>query len=351
MEDIHIAVLMAAAVWDEPCPSPKRGRSLLMYGLIIVTVSIVCAGCGGTKSADASTADVDKHGRALPTPLPTPTAPKFSACRSAPEDMACVPGGEFVRGVDSDEHACRQTGNPKDKRPATIPSAKVTVATFYMDLYEVTNADYRACAATGKCRVSGPNYLDFKADEQPITGVSWFDARDYCLAVGKHLPTEAEWEKGARGPDGAVNPWGNGPADCEKAVIRDKRGRSCGIKRNGPTPETGRVFEVGSRPAGVYGLFEMVGNAEEWVADWWTTDWAQCGQDCAGENPKGPCDGADDCDGYRYKSVRGGSWYWPTEHATGWHRRRHYPANEPFHHYGFRCAASVEEAASMLGLD
>ena len=123
--------------------------------------------------------------------------------------------------------------------------------------------------------------------------------------------------------------------------------RSCGAKkRRGKGPEKGRVLEVGSRPAGRYGLYDMVGNAEEWVNDWYSIDFATCGDECLGVNPKGPCDGSKKCK-RRYKIVRGGSWYYPKEHATGLHRRPHGPDNKPFHHFGFRCAASFEEAQAI----
>ena len=233
------------------------------------------------------------------------------------------------------------------KTPDTRPASKVWVQTFFMDRTEVTNGAYRECVAAEKCRRAGPAYKDFGGTLQPITGVSWFDAVEYCDFRGKHLPTEAEWEKAARGPSGDTHPWGSSPASCELAVIKDHRGRSCGQKkRRGSRPATGRVLEVGSRPAGRYGLFDMVGNAEEWVFDWYTSSYAACASACEGANPRGPCGGAEKCRGHRYRVVRGGSWYWPASHATAYHRRPHYPDNgrKRFHHFGFRCAASVAEA-------
>lgn len=256
--------------------------------------------------------------------------------------MACVPGATFRRGIDDDPHACDQDHQPADRRSASVPSAEVSVDTFYMDLTEVTVEAYTACVAAGKCPDSGPVYADFRGPRQPITGVPWYDANAYCVWAGKRLPTEAEWELAARGPDAETFPWGNAPIDCDRAVIMDDRGRSCGeIKRRGKNPEKGRVLDVGSRPAGRYGLFDMAGNAEEWVADWWTPTYADCGDACLGHNPKGPCDGAEPCPGMTFRAVRGGSWYWPGDHATGYHRRRHIPTNKPFHHFGFRCAKSL----------
>jgi formylglycine-generating enzyme required for sulfatase activity len=292
-------------------------------------------------------------------PSPTPVARTHDElravpCGEAPEGTACVPGGWFIRGVDEDPHwPCWQAGRPRKVPPDSVPASRVWTDTFYMDLTEVTVAAYRACVKAGACKRAGPSYSDFSRPGQPITGISWFDARQFCEAQGKHLPTEAEWEKAARGPDGELYPWGNEPANCERAVIRDdaKGGRSCGVEKHGGHPEKGRVLKVGSRPAGRYGLFDMVGNAEEWTADWYGESWAACGEPCQGINPRGPCPGADRCPGHPYKSVRGGSWYWPAVHAKGSHRRPHFPKNRPFHHYGFRCAANVTEAEALSASD
>ena len=270
----------------------------------------------------------------------------------APTGMACVPAGPFVRGVDIDAHACEQSGQPHSRRSASVPSSDVVVSAFFMDLTEVTVAAFEACVTDGACRSdAGPRYLDFDRPDQPIVGVSWFDARDFCAWRGAHLPTEAEWEKAARGPSGARTPYGDEDVTCDLAVVRDHRGRSCGVrKEEGSSPETGRVLAVASRPAGAYGLYDMVGNAEEWVMDWWSEDWEACGAACAGADPTGPCGGALECDESR-RVVRGGSWYWPAEHATGYHRRRHVPSNSPYHHFGFRCAVSLDEAGALIEAD
>jgi formylglycine-generating enzyme required for sulfatase activity len=262
--------------------------------------------------------------------------------------LACIPAGPFARGLHEDEHACQQSGQPHSRLSAATPAVTVEMPAYFLDITEVTVGAFEQCIESGGCRQdAGPRYLDFDRPTQPIVGISWFDARQFCLWRGRHLPTEAEWEKGARGPDGDRTPFGNDPVSCENAVIRNEAGRSCGVrKEEGSSPETGRVLEVGSRPPGHYGLVDMVGNAEEWVADWWTEDWQICGDACSGAAPTGPCQGDENC-GLSWRVVRGGSWYWPAEHATGYHRRRHHPSNSPYHHFGFRCAASLEEVRAM----
>ncbi len=296
----------------------------------------------------AATVEAEPPTDALEAPVEeVPAKPEVRSGRPCPaevEGMSCVPGAEFTRGLDDDPHACVQDDQPADRRSASAPSARIYVDTFLMDKTEVTVEAYGKCVTAGKCPNSGPVYADYRAPKQPITGNPWYDAVTFCEFVGKRLPTEAEWELAARGPESEIYPWGNEPAaNCELAVIMDERGRSCGeIKRRGKNPEKGRVLEVGSRPAGRYGLYDMVGNAEEWVADWWTPTWAECGADCLGDNPKGPCGGAEPCADLKYRAVRGGSWYWPAEHANGYHRRRNHPNNKPYHHFGFRCAKSLE---------
>ena len=278
---------------------------------------------------------------------------KPAECGAVPAGMACVPGGVFSIGWDDQLHPdCNQHSFQKRNRSNTLGMHKVTLSTYFMDITEVTNAAYRQCIREGKCPKAGPNYRDFKRPNQPVTGVSWHDASAFCRARGKSLPTEAQWEAAARGPQGELYPWGNAAADCKNSVIRDaKLGRSCGVKKAWGSPSKGRVLEVASRPPGRYGLYDMIGNAEEWTADWYTDDWKRCGDACQGTDPKGPCNGASQCKGVRYRSVRGGSWYWPADHATAVHRRPHRASNKPFHHFGFRCAASVDEARRLTSVE
>lgn len=282
------------------------------------------------------------------SPRHLPNGEAILPCEEPPPGMVCIPGGPFVRGADDDEHRCDQPSYNKKGQANTGPQAEVWLQTFYMDRTEVTVEAFKACIKAKKCDKAGPRYNDFSRPQQAITGISWYDAENFCRVMGKALPTEAQWEKGARGTEAALFPWGDAPADCERAVIMNAKGeRSCGITKSGNSPEKGRVLEVCSRPAGIYDLCDMAGNAEEWVADWYSHDYASCGEDCAGVDPLGPCQGAATCAGHRYKVVRGGSWYWPAAHATAIHRRSHVPSNDPFHHFGFRCAASAAAAKDL----
>jgi formylglycine-generating enzyme required for sulfatase activity len=247
-------------------------------------------------------------------------------CAKAPEDMKCIPAGDFIRGADDDA---------KDQRPKST----IFISTFFMDTYEVTNAQWKECVKAGICRKkAGPAYKGFSGKNQPIVGVNWFDARDFCQWKGKRLPTEAEWEKAARGPSGKIYSWGDEKATCKRAIIEEGGEKGCG---HGEAPKWATA-DVGSMAAGEYGLYDMAGNSWEWVADWYTKSYADCGKDCEGPDPKGPCGGADECEGHRHRSVRGGSWWWPWKYARGQWRRAHLPGNKPYHHFGFRCAKSVD---------
>ncbi|MEL6348628.1 MAG: formylglycine-generating enzyme family protein [Myxococcota bacterium] len=276
----------------------------------------------------------------------SPDGIEMVVCPGDLAGMGCVEGGVFVRGTDQ-AHPCAQGEN---RRAGTGwgPPEEVWQQTFYMDKTEVTYGAYQACVQSGMCTRSHPAYNDYDRENQPMVGMTWYQARAFCEAEGKHLPTEAEWEKAARGPAGAQGPFGDETVTCEQAVVRDASGRSCGVPKKAPSPEKGRTWEVGQKPVGPYGLYDMVGNAEEWVADWFARDFEACGEACKGTSPKGPCDGAETCVGYDKKMVKGGSWYWGPEHARGWHRRPHFPRNRPYHHFGFRCAATLEEARALL---
>ena len=284
----------------------------------------------------------------IPVPMPASNTSRSNATSAVavapcpekvPADMVCVPGGPFLRGIDVER--AKKLG-PQHFR--ATPQSTVSVSTFLLDRTEVTVDAWRKCEAAGPCRKgAGPSYQDFDAPKQPIAGVSWFDARTFCIAQDKRLPTEAEWEKAVRGTDGRMFPWGDEPATCERAVYKNEFGRSCGIKQKSKThADVGRPDPVASRPADPIGTYDLAGNSWEWVNDWFSPSWKACGAACEGMNPQGPCGGKEICPGHTERVVRGGSWYWPADHMATWFRRPHLPANTPvFHHFGFRCARSL----------
>jgi formylglycine-generating enzyme required for sulfatase activity len=167
-----------------------------------------------------------------------------------------VPAGTFTQG---------STRGEEDERPVR----KVTVKAFAIDRTEVTRAAYARCVQAGRCRpvaaVAGDEAL---SAELPVTGVDWSDAQVYCKFAGGRLPTEAEWEKAARGTDAREYPWGN-DADCAKANWGSFEGEGPCAGKN-----PGRPVAVGSYPGGAspYGALDMGGNVWEWVADKYDAD-------------------------------------------------------------------------------
>ncbi|HXV82918.1 MAG TPA: SUMF1/EgtB/PvdO family nonheme iron enzyme, partial [Candidatus Binatia bacterium] len=216
-----------------------------------------------------------------------------------------VPAGNFTMGDDEES-----------------PLREIYLDAFYIDKYEVTVARYaKFLKTTGNVRLPE----DWKeasldgANELPVVGVDWHDADAYCKWAGKRLPTEAEWEKAARGTDGRRYPWGND----EPTSSRANFGKSSAV-----SPYKGGLAPVGSREAGSspYGVQDLAGNAGEWVADWFGAGFRRGDL----RNPKGPENGTD-------KVIRGGGWYDPPVRLN-LSRRMHASPDNRAHDVGFRCA-------------
>ncbi len=201
-----------------------------------------------------------------------------------PAPMVTIPAGPFTRGSDRD-------AGRTDERPRRT----LDLDAFMINTYEVTNHQYLAfIAATGHkepLNVYGHGSL---ADEPgiaslPVVQVTWHDASEYCRWAGKRLPTEAEWEKAARGTDARTYPWGNTPPSPH----------AVNFSRDWVAGETLRP--VGSLPDGAspYGVHDLSGNAREWVQDWYAVEYYQA---AATRNPRGPESGL-------LKVIRGGSWH------------------------------------------
>lgn len=220
--------------------------------------------------------------------------------------MVLVPAGKFTRGS--------QLGDDE------IPVRQIYLNAFYMDKFEVTVGQYaRYLEATDMEEppdwsiMHQPQHL-----RRPVVNVSWEDAVQYCKWAGKRLPTEAEWEKAARGTDGRIYPWGNeAPTRLHANYGRKDWDDHLALSPVGS-------FEAGKSP---YGIYDMAGNAWEWVFDWYELDSYKKGSD---KNPIGPAKGDE-------KVVRGGSWLYVSEFLRSAHRFNAQPMNRHFG-YGFRCA-------------
>jgi formylglycine-generating enzyme required for sulfatase activity len=200
--------------------------------------------------------------------------------------MVFIPGGEFLRGRAYDWPDTRLPWYPNPLKDDT-PARKIHVDPFYMDESEVTNERYAAFVKATKRK---PPYQWFKGEFEkgqenlPVVNVSWDDATAFCSWAGGRLPTEAEWERAARGiAEGRMYPWGDTVPTAKQAVYGVETGPSA----------------VCTRERNYFGLCDMIGNVWEWVSDWYGRDYYAVAPE---RNPPGPDKGA-------YRVLRGGSWF------------------------------------------
>jgi formylglycine-generating enzyme required for sulfatase activity len=215
-----------------------------------------------------------------------------------------VPEGVFTMGDDENS-----------------PRREIYTDAFYIDRFEVTAARYaRFLKATGSVRApEGWEEIDLERGGQlPVVGVDWHDADAYCRWAGKRLPTEAEWEKAARGTDGRLYPWGDETPSPGRANFAN----------TSPKAYDGGLAAAGAHPTGrsPFGVHDMAGNAAEWVADWYAEGFARSDR----RNPRGPQAGS-------AKVIRGGGRFDAADRIAV--TRRYYAS--PDHRseeIGFRCA-------------
>jgi len=222
--------------------------------------------------------------------------------------MVYVPAGEFLMGSSDAD------GQAQDNEK---PQHTVYLDAYWIDRTEVTNAQYRKCVEAGACREPGCwDNENYNAPDQPVVCVSWDDARAYAAWAGGRLPTEAEWEKAARGTDGRIYPWGNSAPDCDKANYAD-----C-IEH----PAVVGSCLLGANP---YGALDMAGNVWEWVADWYDAGYYARSP---AHNPQGP-------DARDSRVLRGGA-FSSGERSVRCAARSWYYPDYWFRSSGFRLVAS-----------
>ena len=220
------------------------------------------------------------------------------------------------------------------------PQHTVTLDGFWMDQTEVTNAMYAQCVAVRACTEPVANvsftrnsyYGNAQYDNYPVIYVNWNQAWSYCKWAGRALPTEAQWEKAARGTEGSTYPWGN-QFDCINGNFDDETQATAYAVIGGPNCD-GYVdtAPVGSYTTGTspYGVKDMAGNVWEWVADWF------------GDYPSVPVTNPTGPDNGEYRVLRGGSWYNNVDNIRAAYREWDDPVHTGYY-LGFRCSLNASE--------
>jgi len=237
---------------------------------------------------------------------PFPVAPESS--RVSPKDgmtQIYIPAGEFMMGNGNDQSADN-------------PQHHIYLYPYWMDKLEVTNAMYAKCLEAGACThpaLYDSYFRNWVYRDYPVVYVNWYQADQYCRWAGRTLPTEAQWEKAARGTDGRRYPWGNQPpnprlVNFNMSLIGE------------PVP----VFRypLGASP---YGVLNMAGNVREWIADWYDENYYQSSPYA---NPAGPTTGTQ-------RSLRSGSYAEDQQQISVYTRFKHLPDSAGLSR-GFRCA-------------
>lgn len=295
-------------------------KQFIYFVSCLTMLSLLLAACGGGTPTEVQQA-TEQPVTAEPTAEVTePAAAETDAPALQPVNLAgpvmelgskfvyvdgtvliAVPGGPFIMGYNF----------------ADNPKREVTVGDFWIYSTKVTNQQYALCVQAGKCSPpetkNSPTYGDYRYINFPVTGVNHAQAGDYCAFVKGRLPTEAEWEKTARGPEGNLFPWGNGSPACNLLNYKFCKGKTTAVN---------------DYPDGLsyYEAWDMSGNAREWVADWYSPVYNV-------ENPVADPLGPDFGE---KRSVRGSSYQDSADPSLSAHRFSLDPV-ETLPDLGFRC--------------
>jgi len=313
-------------------------RGLMKIAAVIFCFGLAVVGVIASQEVQKRKAGADQHPGLSPIQVVTQ--------RKEGQPMAFIAGGTFEMGIGEKELAKLQERFEIDDAKLfddEKPKHEVSVGSFYMDKYLVTNAEFKKFVEQHptwrRDRIAGElengHYLEHWKDNQipagrgehPVVNVSWYAAVAYCQSEGKRLPSEAEWEFAAKGKLAGVFPWGDSPANKTRANYSES-----GI---------GTTTAVGSYPANGYGLYDMAGDVWEYLADEWKA-YAPGAQ-------KNPVGGGDlFASGDRYlrvrtrRVIRGGSFEGAPMNLWVEYRDSHPPENAK-EFVGFRCAKPAEK--------
>lgn len=295
------------------------------------------------------------------------------AAAYTPTGMALIPGQTFTMGSTAEEakeafESCKHVyeGCKEDEYEREAKHRLVTVGSFYLDRFEVTNqqyvdflnkplhhlwVDHNRIVSTKDAMLLDLNTDDSGivyqkevyavkpgADNQPVVLVTWEGARQYCASIGKRLPTEAEWELAARGrnPETAPTkwPWGTAFPSCADVTVARDKGGYCQHLEKAPV-----AVGTSSKDVTPHGVHDLGGNVREWVADRFAVPYPDCDECVDPEVLAAPGKSP------QYRVVRGGNWMQePTTARAAWRSR--FEEDQVSNALGFRCASSVREGSS-----
>ncbi|MEW6324172.1 MAG: formylglycine-generating enzyme family protein [Nitrospirota bacterium] len=248
----------------------------------------------------------------------------MAAVNPAHDAMILIPAGEFLMG--------NERGQNNER-----PVRKINLDAYWIDKYEVTMAQFYAFVAAtshreprlaGYLAVESVELPSFLEADKPVVGVSWLDADAFCRWKGKRLPTEAEWEKAAKGTGQRAWPWGDQPIP---TVVNLE-----GIEDHFPGTAPVDYFSEGQS---AYGVYQMAGNAMEWTNDWYDEHYYKV---MPAKNPAGPPIGDE-------KVIRGGSWHDSFRYSHTYSRFKMLPEYRDVT-IGFRCARSMDKKLEASGV-
>jgi formylglycine-generating enzyme required for sulfatase activity len=313
--------------------NPKMKRTYFFLFSIFTVLNPFCAAC---LQSNASSLPI----QSIPNGISGyPECTKIGQTWVSPIDgvtLICVPAGEFLMGAATGDLLAMDDEKPQHQ---------VYLDAYWFDRTEVTNFNFGKCLAAGAChpKVYDTNattfvpyaiHLDYQ--DYPALLYEFEPAAEYCQWAGRQLPTEAQWEKAARGTDARLYTWGNAPLDCTLAnylacdIVKntDSTAPRCGYSKYCKTTQVGDYL-TGASP---YGALNMAGNVWEWVADWYQPDYYA---NSPMNNPSGPTDGD-------HKVIRGGGAKSLSQELRATNRASGAPQHFMDGQMGFRCAMNPD---------
>jgi formylglycine-generating enzyme required for sulfatase activity len=291
----------------------KKVRNLILGSML--TLTVILASCG-TPTPEIVTVVVTAT-----NPPETEAPVTESALPLAPVTLGGPQSGETIKWIDGSALVYIPAGSFSMGYGGDAPVHSVNLSGYWIQQTKVTNRMYDQCVKAGVCssptqELGGPVFTNPEFASHPVVGVNWDQAQAYCTWIQGSLPTEAQWEKAARGANGNTYPWGNIEPTCDLLNYANCYGRTTNTNN----------YDAGKSP---FGVFDMAGNVFEWVADWYDSNYYPTSP---ADNPTGPASG-------QYRGVRGSSFETAEEQVITAIRRFNEP-NDSGRDIGFRCAVA-----------